>query len=89
MPQINVFYVPACGFSAATSAFLLTRGISFKLTNLEPTPEVRRDLERRLGVSKVTTPVLEVDGQLLMAPSLSRLKELSDEWLRDARPAQT
>jgi len=78
---VNVFYVPTCGFSAATAAFLFNRGVSYNLVNLDKASDVRRDLTRRLKVDKLTTPVVESGPDLLMAPPLSRLKELSDIWL--------
>jgi len=81
MSQVNVFYAPTCGYSAATAAFLLTRGVSYNLINVDKAPHLRRDLARRLKVQKITTPVVEAGDDLHMAPPLSRLKELSDQWL--------
>jgi glutaredoxin len=81
MSQVNVFYAPSCGYSAATAAFLLTRGVSYNLINVDKAPELRRDLARRLKVQKITTPVVEAGDDLHMAPPLGRLKELSDQWL--------
>jgi len=67
MSQVNVFYAPSCGYSAATAAFLLTRGVSYSLINLDKAPELRRDLARRLEVQKITTPVVEAGSDLHMA----------------------
>lgn len=80
MRTVKVYYSPSCAFSAGTVSFLLSRGADFEAVNLEQDPARREKLEQRLGGKKLETPTLEVDGQLHVAPSLSALKGLLEQW---------
>jgi hypothetical protein len=80
MKKITVHYAPSCAFSAAAISFLALRGADFVCRNIDAAGERRRDLERELSGQKLETPTFEVDGRLHVAPSLSSLKALLEEW---------
>lgn len=80
MKPLNLFYLPSCAFSAGTLSFLMLRGADFHVVNLDEHPDERRRLEEKLGGKKLETPTLEIEGKLHVAPSLSELKELLEQW---------
>jgi glutaredoxin len=80
MKPITVYYRPSCAFSAGVASFLLLRGADFHLVNLGRHPEQEAQLRQRLGERPLETPTLEVEGELLVAPSNSELKGLLPEW---------
>ncbi len=80
MKEVVVYYSPTCAFSAGTVSFLLSRGADLRLVNIDEADEVRHHLKRRLGGKRMETPTLEVDGQLVVAPSLSDLKDKLADW---------
>lgn len=78
MKALTVFYVPACPFSAATIAFLASKGAEYRVVNLDLHPDERARLSQR--VEKLETPTLEVGSDVLVAPPLSDLKKLLATW---------
>lgn len=80
MTPVRVYYVPSCGFSAATIAFLAARGAEFEAVNLDLHPDLRDRLQKQLKGQKLETPTLEAGGGLHVAPALSELKELLARW---------
>ena len=78
MKDLTVYYAPSCAFSVGTVGFLLLRGADFRMVNLDEHEELRAKLEKR--VEKLETPTLEVAGELHVAPSLSDLKDMLEEW---------
>jgi hypothetical protein len=88
MRTLTVHYVPACPFSAGAVAFLLLRGADFEAVNLDENPEERQRIEEALGGRRLETPTFEVDGALHVAPTLTELGFLLEDWdlPRDAAP---
>jgi glutaredoxin len=80
MQGLTVYYSPSCAFSAGAVAFLLLRGADARLVNLDEHAAERERLEQALGGRKLETPLLEAEGELHVAPSLSELKKLLERW---------
>lgn len=80
MKTLRLYFAPSCAFSAGTVSFLLSRGADFEVINLDEHPDQRARLERQLSGKKLETPTLEVEGELLVAPDLSSLKERLTQW---------
>jgi len=80
MRPVRVYYAPSCAFSAATIAFLVSRGADFESLNLDEHEEARERLQARLRAQKLETPTLEVGAELHVAPPLSDLKQLLQRW---------
>ena len=80
MKNLTVYYRPSCAFSVGAMAFLLLRGADFRAVNLELHPDVEGRIDEALGDRKLETPTLEVEGELLVAPSNSELKDLLERW---------
>jgi glutaredoxin len=78
MKTLTVFYVPACPFSAATIAFLASKGAEYQVVNLDLHPEERERLSQR--VEKLETPTLEIGSDVHVAPPLSELKKMLAAW---------
>jgi len=80
MKSIVVYYSPSCAFSAGTIAFLVSRGADAELVNLDEHDDERDALEDKLDGRKLETPTLAVDGELHVAPPLSELKDMLQDW---------
>jgi glutaredoxin len=78
MKPLTVFYVPACPFSAATIAFLASKGAEYRVVNLDLHPEERERLSQR--VEKLETPTLEIGSDVHVAPPLAELKKMLAAW---------
>ena len=79
MKSIVIYVTPTCAFSAAALSFLLARGADWRVVNLDQHPDQREALQKRVK-GKLETPVFEVDGQYHVAPPLSELKTLLEQW---------
>jgi glutaredoxin len=71
--KLTVYYKPSCPFSVATVAFLILRGADFSLVNLALHPVEEERVLVALKGRTLETPTIQADGELLVAPSLSRL----------------
>ena len=87
MKRIIVFYSPSCAFSAATISFLVLRGADFDVVNLEEHPDERRRLETELDGKKLETPLLAAADGLHVAPPLSELRDMLEQWKLSPRAA--
>jgi glutaredoxin len=79
MKDVVVYYSPSCAFSAGTVSFLVSQGADVRLINIDEADDERHRLKQRLGGKRLATPTLEIDGKLLVAPSLSDLKDKLEE----------
>jgi glutaredoxin len=80
MKTLKLYYSPSCAFSAGTISFLVLRGADVQLVNLDEHKDERDRLQQRLRGHKLETPTIVADDELLVAPSLSELKELLQRW---------
>src|SRR5688572_14665539 len=80
MKSVTVYYRPTCAFSLGVLSFLTLRGADFRVVNLECHEDEQGRLERMLKGGKLETPALEVDERLHVAPNMSELKDLLEEW---------
>jgi hypothetical protein len=87
MRELSVYYSPSCAFSMGTVSFLVGRGADFRLVNLDEDPAGRALLAKRLGGRKLETPTIEAGSDLHVAPTLSQLKKLLEEWGLPAQAA--
>jgi hypothetical protein len=74
MKHLTLYYSPSCASSADAVSYLLLRGSRFRLVNVDEHGAERA----RLGPAALTTPVVDIDGVLHVAPSLRTLKRLLD-----------
>jgi glutaredoxin len=80
MKTLTLYYSPSCAFSAGTIAFFVLRGADVQLVNLDEHKDDRDRLQQRLRGHKLETPTIAADDELLVAPSLSELKDLLQRW---------
>lgn len=85
MRDLTLYYSPSCASSAGAVSFLLLRGSRFRLVNVDEHGAERARLGERHALA--TTPVLDIDGELHVAPSLKALKRLLDAREPPARRA--
>jgi len=88
MKTLTLYYSPSCAFSAGTISFLVLRGADVQLVNLDEHSDEREGLQQRLQGHELETPTIAADDELLVAPSLSELKQLLQRWglAKDAAP---
>lgn len=88
MQDLTLYYSPSCASSAEAVSFLLLRGLPFRIVNIDEHGAERARLGERHSAALSATPVLDIDGELHVAPSLATLKRLLDaRELADARRA--
>lgn len=78
MRDLTLYYSPSCASSAGAVSFLLLRGSRFRLVNVDEHGAERARLGERHSAALAATPVLDIDGELHVAPSLKTLKRLLD-----------
>jgi hypothetical protein len=78
MHDLTLYYSPSCASSAGAVSFLLLRGYRFRLVNVDEHGAERARLGERHSGALSATPVLEIDGELHVAPSLKKMRRLLD-----------